>query len=195
MSDKPGKQIVKGNEAGENIVLGNLTQNFQISNTGASDGVKLLVAALEHEIEEDITRSGWIEDLQSFEEPYVVDEYRGLEEKLKVAGLSGKRIYALHQKEKFAKFLERYALYNSAQALISLCLHKVFTDFEAYVHPQCGSVTNDELHKIIHEIVVAGVLKEYSLGAFALNHSLVWGMTYWLADRCYVRWHEIAEHA
>jgi salicylate hydroxylase len=24
---------------------------------------------------------------------------------------------------------------------------------------------------------------------FALNHGLVLGMTYWLADRCYVRWH------
>jgi hypothetical protein len=41
----------------------------------------------------------------------------------------------------------------------------------------------------VSEKVVQAVVTEYGLGTFALNHGLVLGMTYWLADRCYVRWH------
>ena len=190
--DEGKRQVVKNNEAGGHLVLGDFNQTVNGSEKRASENVKMLVQSLEKEMEQGEKRSEWIDELQSFEEPFLVDEHVGLESKLTIAGLKTRRMYAFHQKEKFAKFLEKYALYSSAQTLLSICLHKVFTDFETYIHPACGNVDQDAIHQLIHEKIVSEIVAEYSYGAFSLNHSLVWGMTYWLAERCYVRWHEVA---
>lgn len=93
------------------------------------------------------------------------------------------------QKELFVKFLTKYSLYGAAQELLALCLHKIHVEFDANIHPQCGEVPTEAFDSIIHSQVIETVVSEYGLGAFSLNHGLVLGMTYWLADRCYVRWH------
>lgn len=191
MSDSH-KQVVKGNTAGKNLVVGSLNENNFLAQSVASENVKALVAALDREIEKNDHRDDWIDDLQTFQEPYVVDGIKGLEEKLSVAGLEHKRVYAIHQKERFVKFLERNSLFHSAQQLLAFCLHEIFSNFEAFVHPRCGQLDEVELHQLIAERVVQRVLDQYSYGSFSLNHSLVWGMIYWLAERCYVRWHQAA---
>jgi hypothetical protein len=186
------KQIVKGNQAGKNLVLGDHNESVFAPQTIASENVKLLVAALQKEIEQDDQRTEWIEDLVTFNEPFVVDGVRGLEDKLIEAGLEHKRLFAILQKERFVKFLERNSLFHSAQQLLAFCLHEIFNSFEAFVHPRCGDIQEAELNELIVDKVVQPVLNQYSYGSFSLNHSLVWGMIYWLAERCYIRWHRVA---
>lgn len=191
MSDSR-KQVVKSNKAGKNLVLGDMHESNFAAQSVAAENVKLLVATLEREIEQEDTRANWIDDLQAFREPFVIDGIKGLDEKLYAAGLAHKRIFAIHQKERFVKFLERNSLFYSAQQLLAFCLHEIFNNFEAFVHPRCGEIDEGELHELIAEKVVRKVLDQYSYGSFSLNHSLVWGMIYWLAERCYVRWHKAA---
>lgn len=112
-----------------------------------------------------------------------------MENKLRKAGRESSIILAYKYKEMFAKFLTRYGLYNAAQELIALCLHKVFYEFESNVHPVCHHVSQDETDIIVAEKVVNPLLSDYVAGSFTIKHGLVLGMIYWLADRCYVRWH------
>lgn len=180
-------------QAGANIVAGDLTQVHNYAGTTALSGsIKDLVQKLQKEIDDDEKANGWIEDLLFFEENAPDDEIEGLEAKLDAAGMIKKTGMALKQKELFAKFLEKRALYGAAQQLLALCLHRIFADFEAQIHPSCGDISPDELNLKIHQQIVCPIVEEYCQGAFSINHSLVLGMTYWLADRCYVRWHKIA---
>lgn len=190
---KDAEQDFSHAQAGGNIVGGNFTEVHQYSGaTALSGSIKDLVRKLQKEIDGDEKANGWIEDLLFFEENVPHDDIEGLEAKLDAAGMSQKSGIALKQKEMFAKFLEKRALYGAAQQLLALCLHRIFADFEAYIHPACGKVQPDELHLKIHDKIVCPVVADFCQGAFNINHSLVLGMTYWLADRCYVRWHEAA---
>jgi hypothetical protein len=89
----------------------------------------------------------------------------------------------------FVKFLTRYSLYQSAQELISLCLHRVFYEFEHGIHPVCSISTIEQIDVLVEERVIKPLLSEYASGIFSINHGIVQGMVYWLADRCFVRWH------
>lgn len=177
----------RGATAGEKIV-GRDDNSVNVLMPGDSQ-VSVLVKQLDREIHADEIREQWIDSLQFFEEQYVPDGVRGLEAKLARCGRADKVGLALRHKELFVKFLNRYALYGAAQELLALCLHRIHAEFETHVHPACGSSDVTEIDRIVSEKVVQAVVAEYGLGTFALNHGLVLGMTYWLADRCYVRWH------
>jgi len=186
-------QDFTGASAGQNIVAGDFTQINNYDSRGFFPNViSDLVCKLEKEIADQLTTSAWIEDLVFFEEPLRVDDVDGLEAKLEAAGMADRKLGALRQKELFAKFLEKRALYDAAQQLLALCLHRIWADFDTYIHPACGSESSTDLNQRIHEKVVTKIVADYGCGAFPLNHSLVFGMTYWLADRCYVRWHQAA---
>ena len=151
--------------------------------------IRELVNRLSKEIERDERQEEWIESLGFFEEPYAPDGVVGLEAKLQKCGRPDKIPLAIRHKELFVKFLNKYALYGAAQELLALCLHRIHVEFEAHVHPVCGEAPVAALDQIISSKIINAVVQEYGLGAFALNHGLVLGMTYWLAERCYVRWH------
>lgn len=154
-----------------------------------NERVRELVSRLDREIADEEMRNEWIDSLQFFEEPYAPDGVIGLEAKLRHCGRPDKLTLALRHKELFVKFLSKYALYSAAQELLALCLHRVHQEFESHVHPVCGEATATQIDQVIASRVIAAVVEEYGLGTFALNHGLVLGMTYWLAERCYVRWH------
>jgi len=151
--------------------------------------VRELVERLTKEMEKDEIQQQWIDNLAFFEEPYAPDGVIGLEAKLEKCGRPDKIPLAIRHKELFVKFLTKYSLYGAAQELLALCLHRIHCEFEAHVHPVCGEATVTKLDQIISAQIIQKVVEEYGLGAFALNHGLVLGMTYWLAERCYVRWH------
>jgi len=188
-----GDQDFSNSQAGGSIVGGDMTtvHNHGVS-TAISGSIKELVVKLQKEIEDDQKAGGWMEDLLFFEENVPEDQIEGLEAKLRAGGMASKIAIALKQKELFAKFLERRALYAAAQQLLALCLHRIFNEFDAYIHPECGEMSPEALHTKIHEKIVDPIVSEFCQGAFNVNHSLVSGMTYWLADRCYVRWHKVA---
>lgn len=169
--------------AGRDIIT---TNNINIIK---NERVRELVQRLDIEIERDEVRDQWIESLEFFEEPYAPDGVLGLEAKLQRCGRPDKIQLAIRHKELFVKFLNKYALYGAAQELLALCLHRIHQEFESHVHPVCGETPITALDQLISTKVVTTVVEEYGLGTFALDHGLVLGMTYWLAERCYVRWH------
>ncbi|MEQ1521461.1 MAG: ABC-three component system protein [Aestuariivirga sp.] len=180
----------QGATSGRDIVGRDAIYNVYSSGLIKSEKIKELVFRLDKEIGADETRSNWIDSLQFFEEPYSPDGVIGLEAKLKKCQCEHKLFLAMRQKELFVKFLNKYSLYGAAQELLALCLHHVHQEFETHVHPACGIATTVELDQIIASKVIQAVVDEYGFGTFALNHGLVSGMTYWLAERCYVRWHK-----
>lgn len=193
MMAKKAEQDFSHSRAGGSIVAGDHTEIHNYAGASALSGsIKDLVIKLQREIDGDHKVMGWIEDLLFFEENAPDDDIEGLEAKLKAAGMAKRSGMALKQKELFAKFLEKRALYGAAQQLLALCLHRIFADFDAHVHPTCGKTPAEDLHLKIHEKIISPIVAEYCQGAFSINHSLVAGMTYWLADRCYVRWHEVS---
>lgn len=159
--------------------------------SGGNPHVRELVKKLDNEIAFDNLKNDLIDSLQFFEEPFAPDGVLGLENKLEKSGQASKLPLALRHKELFAKFLSKYALYGAAQELLALCLHRIHQEFEAKVHPKCDGLSPQQMDDVILKDVVNCVVEEYGLGTFALNHGLVLGMTYWLAERCYVRWHAV----
>jgi hypothetical protein len=157
--------------------------------SGGNQHVRELVKKLEVEIASERLKNELIDSLQFFEEPFAPDGVLGLEKKLEKSGQASKLPLALRHKELFAKFLSKYALYGAAQELLALCLHQIHQEFEAKIHSRCDGMSPQQMDELIITDVVNCIVKEYGFGTFALNHGLVLGMTYWLADRCYVRWH------
>ena len=174
--------------AGNNIV-GRDDNSITNINVIRNERVRELVIRLDREIAADEMRDQWVDSLQFFDQPYAPDGIIGLEAKLERCGRPDKLVLALRHKELFVKFLSKYALYGAAQELLALCLHRVHQEFEAHVHPVCGEANITQIDQIIASRVISAVVAEYGLGTFALDHGLVLGMTYWLAERCYVRWH------
>ena len=151
--------------------------------------VRALVMRLEAEVACDDQKQQWIESLEFFDVPYAPDGVLGLKNKLDKSGRAERLDIALRHKELFVKFLNKWALYGAAQELFALCLHRLYAEFESNVHPFCGNLTISEIDKIVSDKVIKVIVEDYGLGQFALNHGLVLGMTYWLAERCYIRWH------
>lgn len=151
--------------------------------------VKALVAKLDAEMENRELKNELIESLQFFDEPYTPDGVKGLDAKLEVSGRIEKLHLATRHKELFAKFLSKYSLYGAAQELLALCLHRVHQEFEDRIHPYCDDLSANDIDQIIMREIVHCIVDEYGLGTFALNHGVVQGMVYWLAERCYIRWH------
>ncbi|OAN98369.1 hypothetical protein A8B75_19655 [Sphingomonadales bacterium EhC05] len=187
-SDSSNRAIQVGATAGANVVGRDLV-NINEASSLRDQNVKSLVLQLEQEIQDDQTKSQWIENLEFFNIDHIVDEIEGLEAKLDHAGRQKNIKLAMRHKEMFAKFLAKFSLYESAQILISKCLHEIHQGFEANVHPECEELSIAKIDKIIYNDVVSPIVSQYGFGAFSLDHGLVSGMTYWLADRCYVRWH------
>jgi len=182
-------EVDQRNASAGSSIIGRDDNSVVNINFRGNERVRDLVQRLDREIASDETRNQWIDSLQFFEEPYSPDGVIGLEAKLVRCGRPDKLTLALRHKELFVKFLSKYALYGAAQELLALCLHRVHQEFETHIHPVCGESSITELDQIISRKVVSAVVEEYGLGTFALDHGLVLGMTYWLAERCYVRWH------
>jgi hypothetical protein len=182
-------EVDQRNASAGGSVIGRDDNSVVHINLTLNERVRELVTRLDREIASDEVRNQWIDSLQFFEEPYAPDGVIGLEAKLEKCGKPEKLVLALRHKELFVKFLSKYALYGAAQDLLALCLHRVHQEFESHVHPVCGEATTTQIDQIIASRVIKAVVEEYGLGTFALDHGLVLGMTYWLAERCYVRWH------
>jgi hypothetical protein len=149
-----------------------------------------IVAKLRQEQEDGTTTDEKIEALQYYMTPVSPDGVVGLEEKLKVAGRVDQLPTALREKELFAKFLERWSHFASAQALFAHLLAAVEQRFNSYLYPRLGELSRAEFDAQVHERVVEPVMAELGDEPLGINATVVCGMIYWLAEQCFVRWHK-----
>ena len=151
--------------------------------------VEQLLEKLQNEIMKNAEVRHTVESLQYFYERRARDGIVGLEAKL-MAGERKHELYlALAKKEQFAKLLEKWSLYASAQEIFAYLLAEVECQFSMFVYPKIGQLEQVEINQLVDDRIVAPTIAECGTSVFTLNHSLVMGMIYWLAEQCFVQWH------
>lgn len=174
---------------------GDIVARDKITNNYAASPVALgivgqLLQKLKEEIENNDSVRHTVESLQYFYENKSVDGIDGLEAKLNHAGRQHEIFMALEKKELFVKTLEKWSMYASAQEIFAFLLAKVEHGFAMYVAPNINQLNEAALNEVIDVKVISPTVQECGVGVFTLNYSIVMGMFYWLAEQCYVRWHQ-----
>ena len=137
------------------------------------------------------TMEGFIDDLQMFQDHRADEDVVGLDEKLKKADRSDQVPDAQMKKELFNKLLTRLQHYPSAQKLFAYFLARINDVFENHICPHATELNRQKVDQIIEEKIVQPTIADMGSGFehFTLTHAHIRGMIYWLADRCFVRWH------
>lgn len=114
----------------------------------------------------------------------------GLEAKLAASGRSGYYDEAIEKKEMFAKLLERWSLYSSAQQIFVYILAKAENEFTHVIYGQIPTKTPEEINALVMDRIVNPIVEECGGDLISVNHNLVQGMVYWLAEQCFIKWHK-----
>ncbi len=176
--------------AGQDIVGGDKNTSVNVVLTTPSLVEKLLIK-LKEQVESDEQIQNTIDSLGRYYAQRSHDGIEGLEAKLKNAGFSSD-IYldAIEQKERFVRLLAKWSMYSTAQQIFAHFLAKTETIFRSTIHPQIPEKTRAEINELLIEKIIDPIVEECGDEVFILDYDLVFGMVYWLAEQCYVRWHE-----
>jgi hypothetical protein len=118
------------------------------------------------------------------------DGIKGLKNKLDAAGRSDEYVHALEKKEMFAKLLEQWSLYASAQEIFVHLLARAEHEFNLIIYPQMKTLKPFEVNQLVTDKIVMPTVAECGTTIFTINHGTAMGMIYWLAEQCFVRWHQ-----
>ncbi|WP_145140041.1 ABC-three component system protein [Roseomonas gilardii] len=157
--------------------------------SGPVSPLVVLMDRLAEEIRKDERVQNFVATLQLYLEHFSHDGIDGLENKLIHAGRKGQVVKALQKKELFARLLDEYSMFDSAQNIFAYVLSRMEADFEAYVLPNLGQMGTVDIDRIIYERLILPPAHDAPVGVFTLNPALTAGMVYWLAEKCYIRWH------
>lgn len=155
-----------------------------------SSVIDQLILKLQTELEANEQTRNTIESLARFRTRRAADGVEGLEAKLEKGGRSAELPDALEKKELFAKLLERWSLYASAQEIFACLLARAEYEFSFFIQPQIGDLSHIQVNQLINDKVVEPTTTACGGSTFAIDHSQAMGMIYWLAEQCYVRWHK-----
>jgi hypothetical protein len=179
----------KGAAAEGDIVGRDKVENHYYPATSAPGVIDQLLQKLQHEIANNVHVRDTVEALAHFHNRRSHDGIDGLEAKLNAAGRSGEYFEAIEKKELFAKLLERWSLYASAQEIFAYLLAKAEYEFTYVVRPQLGTLSEVGLNELVRDQIVVPTVEECGSTVFTINHSTAMGMVYWLAEQCFIRWH------
>ncbi|MBK9003918.1 MAG: hypothetical protein IPM41_08700 [Sphingomonadales bacterium] len=172
---------------GDAVGRDKVTNNHYSQRRSQIDGWLDKLAA---ELRDDVKVQNFVDSLQYYFQEMPYDDVIGLEAKLDKSGRSDQKISALRKKEAFSKLLAEWQAYPAAQEIIAYFLAKVESAFENSVRPILASACVSEIDEAVTREMIEPVLTEMGCGPFMLNHNNVAGMVYWLAEQCYVRWHQ-----
>jgi C-terminal domain 9 of the ABC-three component (ABC-3C) systems len=179
----------KGASASGDIVGGDkIERHYHLAPTPPGI-VERLLDKLRAEMEQNEQVRHTIENLAHFQTRRSHDGIDGLENKLVAGGRSHEYPDAIEKKELFAKLLEQWSLYASAQEIFAYLLAKADYEFNRFIYPRISTLDYVEINEEVDSRIVAPLMTECGSSVFTLNHSIVMGMLYWLAEQCFVRWH------
>lgn len=186
-SNRPDQRwaVAQGDIVGrdKNIVV-------QLPPTAPSRAIARWLRKLRKELETNAAIRHTIEKLQRYSQKRNTDGISGLEAKLHAAGRQDEVIEALEKKERFAKELERWSLYPSAQEILGHLLAKAEHDFRMHVLPYVGSLDRAQINQIVSVQIVNPMVEDCADDPLNFDHSTIMGMVYWLAEQCFVQWHK-----
>jgi hypothetical protein len=180
-----------GATAGQDVVAGDKnTTNYFYETPLPVTKIAMLQQKLFEEISNNAEVQNKIEQLQRYFEKKSHDGIDGLEAKLKAGHRESELFFALEKKEEFAKLIDRWSMYLSAQEMFVVMLAKVEYEFNLFVMPKIGVVGECDVNQIVHDRIVEPTVAQCATGVIDINHGVVMGMVYWLAEQCFVRWHK-----
>jgi hypothetical protein len=179
-----------GSKAGGDIVARDKIEHHHHPSPIASGVVEKLILKLQAEIKLNIHAQHTVDALATFQVRKSIDGIVGLEAKLIAAHREDEVWSALDKKEQFAKLLQRWSLYASAQEIFAYLLAKAEFEFNHFVHPKISSLPAPEIDQLVHDRIVNTTIAECGVEVFVLNHGTSMGMLYWLAEQCFIRWHK-----
>lgn len=179
---------VHGDQAGNSITK--ITNYNQIEGAKPSQ-VNRLLQLLSDQISKDESMVGFVDDLQFFVDNREGETVVGLKQKLEVCGRSSSYGDAKKKKELFAKLLLRFERFSSAQQLFAYIMAAIHETFDTKIIPSTASLSAAEIDALIDSEIIDKIISEFGEGSdhLTLNRTHIKGMIYWLADKCYVRWH------
>ncbi len=82
-------------------------------------------------------------------------------------------------------------MYASAQEIFAHMLAKVERAFKQQIKPKLPDLSHDVADSMVDKLVLNPIIDECSkINHFFVNVNVALGMLYWLADHCFIRWHE-----
>lgn len=185
--DKVAGPKVAGDVFGDNAVKIEKQYNVQLPQSASV--IEKLLHKLQHEIEQNIQYNETIVRLQRYHGGIAHDDVKGLVAKLTHSGRAAQVDIALEQKEEFAKLLETWSLYLSAQEIFVYLLARAENVFTTEVMPELGTSTIGQINRQINRDIVGPIVEECAVTVLQIDHVTAMGMLYWLAEQCFIRWH------
>lgn len=179
------RSIVRGDQAGRDIVK----HYHSHGESQVSGGLKKLELQIQDENKD--LHSTFVQSLQFFVDRRDEVDVVGLMEKIEKSTFNISYTSALIKKEAFAKLLLKYQEFSSAQELFAYFLSIIYDVFDEKICPVIEGLSYDDMQKIVDSDILDKIFNEIGEGSDVLliNRTHVRGMIYWLADKCYVRWH------
>jgi hypothetical protein len=156
----------------------------------AAGVIEQLLEKLNSEMEQNAQVRDVVEKLQRYHQKKTHDGVTGLEAKLTKAGRADSYFDAIAMKEMFAKLLDEWSLYASAQQIFIFLLARAERQFNDIILPQVAMLDAVGINKLTSELIVEPAVLECGASVFQLDHNTAMGMVYWLAEQCFVRWHK-----
>lgn len=179
----------RGAHAGGNLI-GRDDNSTNVYITAASKGMmERLLDRLRQQVDDNVITREVVDELARYHRKKSVDGIDGLENKLRAANKSHCYIDAIEKKEMFVKLLERWSLYESAQQIFVHILAKAELEFNDVIYLQIPDKNESEINTLVIDRIVSPIVEECSNEFMSMNHNIVQGMIYWLAEQCFVRWH------
>lgn len=178
------RATAEGSIAGRDI---NNTVN--LNSPHSATVIERLLASLQSEMDDEKHVQITIDKLQRFYTKRSADGIDGLAAKLEKSGRSAFYFDAIELKEMFAKLLERWSLYESAQQIFVYLLARAERQFNDIIRPQLNSCDIACINGLVDRLIVEPTVNECGATVFSIDHNVATGMIYWLAEQCFVRWH------
>lgn len=144
--------------------------------------VEQLLRKLEAEIADNAQTQETIQALKRFYNRRSDDGIEGLEAKLDASGRQGELRAAMEKKEMFAKLLERWSLYASAQQIFVYLLARAEHEFNYNIYPKIESLQPVQVNELVTDRIVSPIVNECGSTIFAVDHGTALGMLYWLTS-------------
>jgi hypothetical protein len=163
--------------------------NVYISSAAPVGIVETLMAKLQQEIKDSPESCEFIDKLLRYQSGRSHGGIVGLEAKLKAAGRYSEYDDALERKEMFVKLLDQWSLYSSAQQIFVYLLARAEHYFVYHIQPQLKELSQIQVNTLTTEFVIEPTVNDCGSTVFEIDHNVAMGMVYWLAEKCFVRWH------
>jgi len=180
----------KSANAGKNIIAGDNTEHHHYPAPAQTTVVEKLLTKLQQEMEQNAQVRAMIDELLYYYKRKSHDGVDGLQAKLEKGQRTHEIEFALEKKELFAKTLEKWSMYASAQEIFVHLLARADVEYTTHVLPQIGVLSEVEINAAISARIVDPIVADCGASVFKLNHATAMGMFYWLAEQCFVRWHK-----